>query len=42
MKKLSEYIIDEEYNPEWDYVTEMASIGYPVLNKINYYTLSDN
>lgn len=37
MKNLSEYILDEKFNPEWDYVTEMASIGYPVLNKTNYY-----
>ena len=29
--------IDEQFNPEWDYVVEMASIGYPVLNKTNHY-----
>ena len=32
MKHLNTYI-DEQFNPEWDYVVEMASIGYPVLNK---------
>lgn len=35
MKSLQEYIkeVDEEFNPEWDYVIEMASIGYPILDK---------
>lgn len=33
MKKLSEYIIDEEYDPKWDYVVEMATIGHPILDK---------
>lgn len=28
--------VEEEFNPEWDYVIEMASIGYPVLNKTKY------
>ena len=36
MKKLVEYI-EEEFNPEWDYVIEMASIGRPILNKIHYH-----
>lgn len=35
MKNLKEYL-EEEFNPEWDYVIEMASIGYPVLNKTNH------
>ena len=35
MKSLKEYV-DEQFNPEWDYVIEMASIGYPVLNKTNH------
>ena len=36
MKSLPKYI-NEQFNEEWDYVIEMASIGYPVLNKTNYY-----
>ena len=28
--------VEEKFNPEWDYVIEMASIGYPVLNKTNH------
>ena len=28
--------LEEEFNPEWDYVIEMASIGYPVFNKTNH------
>ena len=28
--------LEEKFNPEWDYVIEMASIGYPVLNKTNH------
>lgn len=36
MKQLTEYI-NEQFNEEWDYVIEMASIGYPILNKTNYY-----
>ena len=35
MKRLNEYL-EEKFNPEWDYVIEMASIGYPVLNKTNH------
>jgi len=35
MKTLTDFV--EEFNEHWDYVTEMASIGYPVLNKTNYY-----
>ena len=29
--------LEEEFNPEWDYVIEMASIGRPILNKISYH-----
>lgn len=29
--------LEEEFNPEWDYVIEMASIGKPILNKIHYH-----
>ena len=36
MKSLKRHV-DEQFNPEWDYVVEMASIGYPVLNKTNHY-----
>ena len=36
MKHLNTYV-EEQFNPEWDYVVEMASIGYPVLNKTNHY-----
>ena len=36
MKIIKEYI-NEQFNPEWDYVIEMASIGYPVLNKQKHY-----
>ena len=36
LHSFNEYI-DEQFNPEWDYVVEMASIGYPVLNKTNHY-----
>ena len=25
--------IDEQFNPEWDYVIEMATVGHPVLDK---------
>ena len=28
--------VEEKFNPEQDYVIEMASIGYPVLNKTNH------
>ena len=38
LHSFNEYI-DEQFNPEWDYVVEMASIGYPVLNKTNHYIL---
>ena len=45
MKSFKEYIsqvkdlhsfnehIEEQFNPEWDYVVEMATIGHPVLDK---------
>ncbi len=36
MKGLKKYI-DEQFNPEWDYAIEIASIGYPILNKQNHY-----
>ena len=36
MKHLNTYI-EEQFNPAWDYVVEMTSIGYPVLNKTNHY-----
>ena len=36
MKHLNTYV-EEQFNPEWDYVVEMTSIGYPVLNKTNHY-----
>jgi hypothetical protein len=36
MKNIKEYI-NEQFNPEWDYVIEMASIGYPILNKQKHY-----
>lgn len=36
MKTIKEYI-NEEFNSDWDYVIEMASIGYPILNKTNHY-----
>ena len=36
MKHLNTYV-EEQFNTEWDYVVEMASIGYPVLNKTNHY-----
>lgn len=36
MKEIKKYI-NEQFNPEWDYVIEMASIGYPILNKQNHY-----
>ena len=36
MKRLKEYL-EEKFNPEWDYVIEMASIGKPILNKIHYH-----
>lgn len=29
--------LEEKFNPEWDYVVEMASIGRPILNKIHYH-----
>lgn len=31
MKSLKEYV-DEQFNPEWDYVIEMATVGHPVLD----------
>lgn len=36
MKELKQYI-SEEFNPEWDYVVEMASIGRPLLNRNHYH-----
>lgn len=36
MKRLKEYL-EEDFNPEWDYVIEMVSIGRPILNKIHYH-----
>ena len=32
LHSFNEYI-DEQFNPEWDYVVEMATIGNPVLDK---------
>ena len=29
--------VEEKFNPEWDYVIEMASIGRPILNKMYCY-----
>ena len=29
--------LEEKFNPEWDYVIEMASIGRPILNKMYCY-----
>lgn len=29
--------IEKDFNPKWDYVIEMASIGRPILNKTSYY-----
>ena len=36
MKGLKEYL-EEKFNPEWDYIIEMASIGRPILNKTYYH-----
>ena len=36
MKRLKEYL-EEDFNPKWDYVIDMASIGRPILNKISYH-----
>ena len=36
MKAIKQYI-NEKFNSDWDYVIEMASIGYPILNKTNHY-----
>ena len=36
MKKLKEYL-EEDFNPEWDYVIDMASIGRPILNEMYCY-----
>ena len=36
MKNLKGYL-EEDFNPKWDYVVEMATIGYPVLNRTNYF-----
>lgn len=36
MINLRQYIY-EEFNPEWDYVIEMASIDRPILNKTHYH-----
>ena len=35
MKQFKQYI-EEEFNPEWDYVVEMATIVRPILNKVKY------
>lgn len=35
MKQHKQYI-EEEFNPEWDYAVEMATIGRPILNKVRY------
>ena len=32
MKHIKEYL-NEPYNPDWENVVEMATIGYPILNK---------
>ena len=29
--------LEEDFNPEWDYVIEMASIWKPILDKIHYH-----
>lgn len=36
MKTLKQYL-NEEFDPDWDYVIEIASIGRPILNKIHYH-----
>lgn len=36
MKCLKQYL-NEKFNPKWDYVIEMASIGRPILNKTHYH-----
>ena len=36
MKGIDKYI-NEKFDDSWDYVIEMASIGYPILNKTNHY-----
>ena len=36
MVNLKEYL-EEDFNNDWDYVIEMASIGYPILDKTNYH-----
>lgn len=36
MKNLKGYL-EEDFNPKWDYIVEMATIGYPVLNRTNYF-----
>lgn len=36
MKQLKEYL-SEEFNPEWDYVVEMTTIGRPILNRKYYH-----
>lgn len=36
MKGLKEYL-EEDFNPRWDYVVEMATIGNPVLNRTNHF-----
>lgn len=36
MKKLNEYL-EDKFNNDWDYVIEMASIGYPILNRNSHY-----
>ena len=33
MRQLVKYL-QEEFNDDWDYVIEMASIGYPILNEL--------
>ena len=39
MKQLVKYL-QEDFNNDWDYVIEMASIGYPILNKTNHYKIT--
>lgn len=35
MQSLKEYI-NEEFNPKWDYVIEMAIVGHPILARTKY------
>ena len=36
MKRLVKYL-EGDFNPEWDYVIEMASIGRPILDNVSYH-----